>query len=445
MIPAAEHGGPQALEATSSRSALPPGTSGSQPQTTAPHAAPARATARHPRARGHAARFLSLEDLERAARRRLPRMIHGFIAGGAETQASVRANRESFARYALLPRVLVDTSRRSSAVALFGSTYAAPFGVAPLGAAALCAYRGDIALAQGAAAAGVPMILSATSLIRMEEVRRAGATWFQAYLPGDPARIEAQVARAAAAGFEVLVVTADVPVPANRENNVRNGFSLPVVPGVRLCWQSLTHPAWLFGTLLRTWLAHGMPHFENMDAERGPPILSRHLVRELGARDRLTWEHLRLMRRHWKGRLVVKGILSVEDAVRARDCGADGLILSNHGGRQLDGAVAPLQVLPQIAARLPDTLLMLDGGVRRGTDVLKALALGARFVFLGRPFLYAAALGGAGLVRHTAGVLTQEIQRDMALMGVSDLGELGSGHVCALERAAMAPAPGEAG
>ncbi len=166
-----------------------------------------------------------------------------------------------------------------------------------------------------------------------------------------------------------------------------------------------------------------------LDAGRGPPILSRNLVRELGARDRLTWEHLQLIRRHWKGKLVVKGLLSVEDALRARDCGADGLIISNHGGRQLDGAIAPLQVLPQIAARLPDTVLMLDGGVRRGTDVLKALALGAKFVFLGRPFLYAAALGGAALVRDAARLLMQEISRDMALMGVNELHELGPEHV----------------
>ncbi|HEX4052176.1 MAG TPA: alpha-hydroxy acid oxidase [Steroidobacteraceae bacterium] len=385
--------------------------------------------ARAPTERRYARQYLALDDLERAARRRLPRMIYGFIAGGAETEGSVRANRASFQRYALVPHVLTDTSARSTAVTLFGKSYATPFGIAPLGAAALCAWRGDLQLARGALQAGLPMILSATSLIPLEQVRAAGAAWFQAYLPGDPARIEALVARAAAAGYEALVLTADVPVPANRENNLRNGFSLPLIPGPRLYWQAVTHPRWSIGTLLRTLSAHGMPHFENMDAARGPPILSRNLVRELGARDRLCWEHLQLIRRHWKGPLVVKGILSIEDAVRARDCGADGLILSNHGGRQLDGAIAPLQVLPQIAARLPDMQLMLDGGVRRGTDVLKALALGARFVFLGRPFLYAAALGGARLVHAAAHLLTQEISRDMALMGLNDLTELTPGHV----------------
>ncbi len=391
---------------------------------------PSRVATRDARARGNAARYLALDDLETAARQRLPRMIYGFIAGGAETGASVRANRDSFAQHALLPRVLVDTSRRTTAVTLFGRQYAAPFGIAPWGRRR-CA---PIAVTSSWPAAR-PWHKSHDPQRHLADPPGGrppggrGAAWYQAYLPGDPARIEAQVERATTAGYEVLVLTADVPVPANRENNLRNGFSLPVIPGRGCAGRPSPIPPGLFGTLLRTLALHGMPHFENMDAGRGPPILSRNLVRELGQRDRLTWEHLQLIRRHWRGKLVVKGILSVEDAVRARDCGADGLILSNHGGRQLDGAIAPLQVLPQIAARLPDTAVMLDGGVRRGTDVLKALALGAQFVFLGRPFLYAAALGGAALVRDAALLLTREISRDMALMGLNELGELGAGHV----------------
>lgn len=393
-------------------------------------AAPARVAVRAGGAPSRT-RCLSLEDFETQARRRLPRMLYGFISGAAESGASLRANRASYERYVLLPRVLVDTGTRSTATTLFGQSYAAPFGIAPLGAAALCAYRGDVVLAQGAAAAGIPMILSASSLIALEEVRRAGAEWYQAYLPADTARIEALVARVAAAGFHTLVLTADVPVPANRENNVRNGFSLPVVPGPRLCWQALTHPRWLFGTALRTFLRHGMPHFENMDAGRGPPVLSRNLVRELGRRDGLTWEHLRQIRRQWSGKLIVKGILSPADAQLASDCGADGVILSNHGGRQLDGAASPLQILPAIAARKGAMTLMIDGGIRRGTDVLKALALGADFVFLGRPFLYAAALGGAAAVTAAAALLAEEIHRDMALLGITQLAQLGTQHVLA--------------
>jgi L-lactate dehydrogenase (cytochrome) len=392
--------------------------------TTATTAAPTRSAARPRRAAG-ATRYLSLEDFEVQARRRLPRMLYGFISGAAETGASLSGNRTSFQRYAWVPRVLVDTGTRSTARTLVGRRYAAPFGIAPLGAAALCAYRGDVALAQGALAAEIPMILSATSLIPLEQVRQAGGEWYQAYLPGDGARIDALVARVAAAGYHTLVLTADVPVPANRENNIRNGFSLPVIPGPRLCWQALTHPRWLLGTALRTMLGHGMPHFENMDADRGPPILSRNLVRELGRRDGLTWEHVRQIRRQWSGKLVVKGILSAADAQLAGDCGADGIIVSNHGGRQLDGAVSPLEVLPAIAAHKAGMTLMLDGGIRRGTDVLKALALGADFVFLGRPFLYAAVLGGARAVTAAAALLAEEIRRDMALLGISQLEELG--------------------
>lgn len=381
-----------------------------------------------------ASRFLALEDFERTARRHLPRMLYGYIAGSAETGAAFEGNRASFARLALLPRVLVDTGNRSQSVTLFGRSYGSPFGIAPLGAAALSAYRGDLALARGAAAAAIPMVLSASSLIPMEDVQRCGVHWYQAYLPGEPARIEALVQRVAQAGFEVLVLTADVPVAANRENNARNGFSLPVVPTAQLCWQALAHPAWLIGTALRTWRKHGIPHFENMDATRGPPILSRDLVRELGSRDRLTWEHVRLIRQLWRGKLIIKGILSPEDAVLARDCGADGIIVSNHGGRQLDGALAPLEALPAILARQTGLVVMLDGGIRRGTDVLKALALGAQFVFLGRPFMFAAAAGGATLVAAAAHLLRQEIDRDMALLGVTALHQLGPQHVVSRHR-----------
>ncbi|HUN46485.1 MAG TPA: alpha-hydroxy acid oxidase, partial [Stellaceae bacterium] len=371
-------------------------------------------------------RYLSLEDFHLAARRRLPWMLYGFISGGVETDATVRDNRSVFGEYAFVPRVLVDVTGRQRSTTIFGRTYAEPFGIAPMGASAIAAYRGDCALASAAGAAGIPMIVSAASLIPLEEIRRNGPTsWYQAYLPGDAARIEALVDRVAAAGFETLVLTTDVPVPSNRENNVRNGFSIPLQPSLRLLWQGATHPSWVLGTMLRTLLQHGMPHMENMDAVRGPPFLSRHLVRALGNRDGLTWEHLRLIRQRWKGKLVVKGILAKEDAQLARDCGADGIIVSNHGGRQLDGATSPLRVLPEIAAAAGGMTVMIDSGFRRGTDILKALALGADFVFLGRPFLYAAAAGGAAGVAHAINLLGEEISRDMALLGIASLDEIG--------------------
>jgi len=370
-------------------------------------------------------RFLSLDDFGHAARRRLPRMLHGFVAGACETDASLRDNRDAFADWGFVPRVLVDTSARGTVTELLGRRYAAPFGIAPMGAVGLLAYRADLVFARAAAAAGLPMVLSATSLVPLEEVRRQGPTaWYQAYLPGEAERIEPLVDRVGAAGYDTFVLTVDVPVSANRENNVRNGYNLPLRPSPRLAWEGISHPRWLFGTALRTLVNHGMPHFENMDAQRGPPALSAQFQRSYGRRDGLAWEHLEVIRRRWPGHLVVKGIMAPEDARIARESGVDGVIVSNHGGRQLDGAVSPLRVLTQVAAEAGGMAVMLDGGVRRGTDVLKALALGARFVFLGRPFLFAAVAAGEEGVRHAITLLWEEIHRDMAMLGISDLSQM---------------------
>jgi L-lactate dehydrogenase (cytochrome) len=369
-------------------------------------------------------RCYSLDDFEVAARSLLPRLIHGFIAGGAETEAGLRDNRAAFQDYAFVPRVLVNVKERVQRVNLFGRDYAAPFGIAPIGAAALCGYRADIAMARAAAAAGLPMVLSGSSLIPLEAVRAEGPTaWYQLYVPGDAARIEPVIDRALAAGYDTIVVTADVPVAANRENNLRNGFRLPVVVTPQVMRDCALHPGWLFGTLLRTLLNHGMPHFENMDATRGPPIFS-HRLRNVTGRDELDWNHIALIRKRWPGRLVVKGILSREDARIAADTGADGIILSNHGGRQLDGAIAALRVLPEIVADHADMPVMIDGGVRRGSDVAKALALGARFVFIGRPMIFAAALAGEAGVVHAIALLMAEIDRDLALLGMTDISQL---------------------
>jgi L-lactate dehydrogenase (cytochrome) len=266
------------------------------------------------------------------------------------------------------------------------------------------------------------MIMSGASLARLEDVRAAGATtWFQAYLPGDTGTITRLIERVARAGFDTLVLTVDVPVSANRENNVRSGFSRPLRPTLRLAWNGVLRPRWLAGMFLRTLLLHGMPHFENM----GPRIpLITHLDRGDGPRDQLAWTHLELMRRLWKGRLVLKGVLDPEDARIARESGVDGVIVSNHGGRQLDGARAPLRALPAVAAKAGGMAVMMDGGIRRGTDVLKALALGAQFVFVGRPFLYAAAIAGEAGVRHGIRLLSEEIERDMALLGITALAQM---------------------
>lgn len=369
--------------------------------------------------------LLALDDFERHAKRRLPRMIFQYVAGAVETGAALRAARQAYADYALLPRMMVDTAARSARTDLFGKTYSAPFGIAPLGGSAVTAYRGDLVLAEAAGRADIPMILSASSLIRLEDVHaRNRDAWFQAYLPGDQTRIDRLVDRVAAAGFRTLVVTADVPVLGNREHNIRSGFSMPMAITPKVVWQSATHPRWLLGVLARTFLLHGPPHFENMEAGRGPPMLSQNALRNTTARDRLCWKNLEAIRRRWGGTLLVKGLLHPEDVAIARGSGCEGVILSSHGGRQLDHAVAPLAMLPEIAADKNGLTILIDSGIRRGTDVLKALALGADFVLLGRPFLFGAALGGVPGVAHAIRVLKEEIERDMALMGVNALSEL---------------------
>ncbi len=371
--------------------------------------------------------ILSLDDFEREASRRLPRPIFGYVAGACEDCHSLRTNRSIFADYEFVPRVLVDVSKRTQEFELFGHTYSAPFGMAPMGITAMSAYRGDVVLAEAAQRANIPAIMSGSSLIRMEEVAEAAPnTWFQAYLPGKVEQIAPLIERVAAAGFKTLVITVDTASAANRENNVRTGFSTPLRPSVRLAWDGLSRPRWLFGVFLKTLLRHGMPHFENSFATRGAPIMSANVMRDFSTRGHLTWEHIRAIRMQWKGRMVIKGILHPGDAALARQYGMDGLIVSNHGGRQLDSATSPLRVLPQILEQFKDGPVMLDSGVRRGGDVLKALALGARCVFLGRPFNFAAAVAGPAGVDHAISLLQQEVSRNMAMMGVTRLGQLNS-------------------
>jgi len=282
---------------------------------------------------------------------------------------------------------------------------------------------GDTVLAKVAAELNTIMIQSGASLTPMERVREVGPTaWFQAYLPGDPAIITPLVERAQRTGFEVLVLTVDVQVASNRENNVRSGYSSPLKPTPRLAWDCMVRPRWLCGTFGRTILNQGMPHLENMGFPR-IPILGN-IERPRMARDGLSWEHVELMRRIWKGKLVLKGVLSKEDVRIARESGVDGIMVSNHGGRQLDGTVAPLRMLPSVVSEAGGMTIMMDSGIRRGTDVLKALALGAQFVFVGRPFLYAASIAGEAGVHHAAGLLREEISRNMAMLGISSVAEM---------------------
>lgn len=369
---------------------------------------------------------LSLDDFEGLARKHLPRPLFGYISGASEDSVSLRANRSAFEQFKFRTRVMVDVSSREQRTSVFGQHFSSPFGIAPVGISAISAYRGDLVLARAASAAGIPAIMSGTSLISMEEVSQAApGTWFQVYMPGRPSAIEPLIARVAAAGFQTLVVTVDIPVWANRENNVKTGFSMPLRPTVRLALDGLARPRWLAGTLLRTFVLHGMPYFENSFASRGAPLFSSTAIRDTTGRDHLNWAHIETIRRIWRGNLVVKGILHENDARHAVDVGADGIIVSNHGGRQLDGAEASLLMLPRIVDAVGRrTSVMMDGGIRRGSDVLKALALGAKFVFAGRPFMYAAAVGGQPGVDHAIRLLREEVDRDMAMLGANAISEL---------------------
>ncbi|MGV1831128.1 alpha-hydroxy acid oxidase [Agrobacterium vitis] len=378
---------------------------------------------------GHRLRdVLSLDDFEVLAKRHLPGPLFGYIAEASETNASLRMNTEAFRDISLTPRVLRNVSTRTTKTILFGEEWSAPFGIAPMGISALMAYRGDLVLAKAAQDAGIAMIMSGSSLIRLEEIIEAAPrSWFQAYLPGEPDRIDGLIDRVASAGYKTLVLTVDTAVLANRENNIRAGFSTPLRPSLRLAWQGMTHPAWTIGTFARTILTHGIPHFENSYATRGAPIIASNVMRDFGKKDHLSWDHFSRIRQRWTGNLVVKGILHPEDAAMAAERGADGIIVSNHGGRQLDGAIAPIKALPAIVDRVgSDTVVMIDGGIRRGTDMVKALALGAKFVFVGRPFLYAAAVGSKAGVAKAASILSDELHRDMGLLGVKEIIELPS-------------------
>ena len=372
--------------------------------------------------------MLSLEDFEKAAKQHLPRPLFGYVASVAEDGATARASRDAFEQYAFLPRALVNVASVATDTVLFGQRYAYPFGIAPMGISALTAYRGDLVLAKAATSVGIPMVVSGTSLIPMEALTGPnGSDWFQAYLPGTTDGIDALLARVEQAGFSKLVITVDYAVPPNPENHRRAGFSSPLRPSLRLAMDGLMRPRWLFGTFLKTLWHHGIPHFENNAATRGVPVLAKNVNRDFSGRRHLDWSTLEQVRACWKGTLIVKGILHPDDARRAVSVGADGIIVSNHGGRQLDATIAPMMMLPEVVEAVKGSVpVMIDGSFRRGSQVLKALSLGASFVFLGRPFNYAASIAGEAGVEKAASLLGAEIERNMALLGVTSIAELTS-------------------
>jgi len=378
---------------------------------------------------------VNIEDLHRMAKRRLPKVAFDFIEGGLEDERGLDRNTAAFHKHNLLPRYLVDVSKRDQSQTIFGRTYASPFGISPTGGAGLFRRGADMMLAEAAAEANIPYIMSGSSNDSLETAARVAPdnAWYQLYAARDGAISEDLVRRTADAGLQALVLTVDVPVHPKRERNYRNGFSrirgggvmesLKLKPSILL--EAVTHPAWVIEYMR----LGGAPTLGNW-APHAPDGASTEEVIALGRGQTpaaaQTWRDLERYRRLFPRALVVKGILNPADAVRAAEIGVDGIIVSNHGGRQLDQAPASIEALPAIKAAVGDKVtVMLDSGVRRGADILIAFCLGAQFVFFGRPTLYGAVAGGLPGVKKAFDIFRGEIDLVMGQIGCPSLDELG--------------------
>lgn len=377
-------------------------------------------------------RAYNLHDLRELARRRLPRGVFEFYDRGTEDEVALANNRAPFERIKLDPHLLVDVSRRSQAVTLFGVRHAMPLAIAPTGSAGLGWYKGELALARAAAAAGVPFTLATGSMTAMERVAEeaGGKLWFQLYMWPDKSMSHRLVERARAAGYEALVVTVDGAVSPNREYNLKSGFTIPFTFTRRNVLDVLAHPRWLVGVLGRYLMTSGMPRYQNYPTELKQRITAKPMGKSQMKNDSLNWEDLKVLRRMWPGKLMVKGILHPADAIEAAECGADAVIVSNHGGRNLDSAMAPVEALPEIAEAVGKRLTVLvDSGFRRGSDVVKALALGADAVLIGRATLYGIAAGGYDGAARALALLRDEIDRTLALIGATGVSDLSHAHL----------------
>ncbi|HKA42764.1 MAG TPA: alpha-hydroxy acid oxidase [Burkholderiales bacterium] len=376
--------------------------------------------------------FYNTSDLREAARRRLPHGLFEFMDRGNDDEIAVRENRAALERIRLKPRVLVDVSKRSQEISLFGKRQPMPIIVAPTGSTGLAWYEGEIALARAAAAHGIPFTLAAGSMTKLERVaaEAGGTLWFQFYMWPDRSLSHQLIARARDAGFEALVFTVDTPVAPGREYNLRNGFTIPFKMTRRNVTDVLTHPRWLFGVLLRYLLTTGMPRYENFPAHTQTRITALPMGRSTALNATTTWDDVRELRKLWPGKLIVKGIQHPRDAVLAADSGADAIVLSNHGGRVLDSTTAPILVLPQVLAAVKKRItVIVDSGFRRGSDVVKALALGADAVMVGRAPLHGTASAGEAGALRALEIYREEIDRVLALMGCTCVADLTPDHV----------------
>jgi (S)-mandelate dehydrogenase len=378
---------------------------------------------------------VNIEDLHRMAKRRLPKIAFDFIEGGLEDERGLERNTSAFHKHQLLPRYLVDVSTRDQSATLFGRTYGSPFGISPTGGASLFRDGADLMLAEAARDANIPYIMSGASNASLEAAARVAPNnaWYQLYAPRDPQVCGDLIRRTADAGLGALVLTVDTPVSSKRERNIRNGFAnvrgglfqaLSLKPSILA--EALTHPGWIIEYFRR---GGGTPMLENWQpyapARSDAEAVYKHSssLRPFSAQ---TWRDLENYRRLFPRNLVVKGIMDPADAQRAAEVGCDGVIVSNHGGRQLDQAPASLDVLPAIKAAVGDKMtVMLDSGVRHGADILIALCLGAQFCFMGRPTLYGAAAGGLAGVKKAISILRDEIDLVMGQIGCPSLDQLG--------------------
>jgi isopentenyl diphosphate isomerase/L-lactate dehydrogenase-like FMN-dependent dehydrogenase len=373
-----------------------------------------------------------IADLRELARHRLPKGVFEFFDRGNGEEAAVVENRAAFERYKFTPHQLVDTSRRSQEVTLFGKRHKMPIAVAPTGSAGLAWYEGEIELARAAAKAGIPFTLATGSMTALEKVaEQAGGTlWFQVYMWPDRAASHKLVERAKVAGYQAIVVTVDTPVPPGREYNLRNGMTVPFRFTRKNVTDVLMHQRWLWGVLARYLMTTGMPRYENYPTEVKTRITALPMGRSMMTTDSLTWEDLKALRKLWPHALIVKGILRPQDAVLAAECGADGVLVSNHGGRAVDSTPAPIDVLPSVADAVGNRVTVLvDSGFRRGADVVKGLALGAKAVLIGRAPLFGTAIAGEAGAARAIEIYRDEIDRMLALIGCPDIGALGRDYV----------------